>query len=142
MRALITGITGFAGSHLAEFLLAEHPAGLTAEQLAVALYGDRAKPVSARAEVSRLRTFLGTRIGTEPYRLEPPVESDIGALRRLLRQGRPDPLPEAAQRQPPELDADDKLDQEHTGEVERIGSAERRYEPGSGLQGREAGPAG
>jgi len=25
MRALITGITGFAGSHLAEFLLAEHP---------------------------------------------------------------------------------------------------------------------
>ncbi|MFP5289025.1 MAG: GDP-mannose 4,6-dehydratase, partial [Thermoanaerobaculia bacterium] len=25
MRALITGITGFAGSHLAEYLLAEHP---------------------------------------------------------------------------------------------------------------------
>ena len=25
MRALITGITGFAGSHLADFLLAEHP---------------------------------------------------------------------------------------------------------------------
>ncbi|HYH46854.1 MAG TPA: GDP-mannose 4,6-dehydratase, partial [Thermoanaerobaculia bacterium] len=25
MKVLITGITGFAGSHLAEFLLAEHP---------------------------------------------------------------------------------------------------------------------
>ena len=25
MRALITGITGFAGSHLADYLLAEHP---------------------------------------------------------------------------------------------------------------------
>jgi GDP-4-dehydro-6-deoxy-D-mannose reductase len=25
MRALITGITGFAGSHLAESILAEHP---------------------------------------------------------------------------------------------------------------------
>src|SRR5919106_1212041 len=25
MRALITGMTGFAGSHLAEYLLAEHP---------------------------------------------------------------------------------------------------------------------
>ena len=25
MKALITGITGFAGSHLAEYLLAEHP---------------------------------------------------------------------------------------------------------------------
>jgi hypothetical protein len=69
-------------------LLAEHADGMTAEELAVALYGDRAKPVSARAEVSRLRTFLGTRIGAEPYRLDPPVDSDIGALRRLLRQGR------------------------------------------------------
>ena len=25
MRVLVTGITGFAGSHLAEYLLAEHP---------------------------------------------------------------------------------------------------------------------
>ena len=25
MRVLITGVTGFAGSHLAEFILAEHP---------------------------------------------------------------------------------------------------------------------
>ena len=25
MRVLITGITGFAGSHLADYLLAEHP---------------------------------------------------------------------------------------------------------------------
>ena len=25
MRVLITGITGFAGSHLAEYILAEHP---------------------------------------------------------------------------------------------------------------------
>src|SRR5579862_971895 len=50
-------------------LLAEHGAGLSAEELAVMLYGDRGKPVSARAEVSRLRTLLGERIRTEPYRL-------------------------------------------------------------------------
>ena len=69
-------------------LLAEHAAGLSADELAVALYGDRANPVSARALVSRLRARLGERIMTEPYRLVPPVESDISVLRRLLRQGR------------------------------------------------------
>jgi hypothetical protein len=68
-------------------LLSEHADGLTAEELAVGLYGDRAKPVSARAVVSRLRTLVGARIEAEPYRLQPPVESDIAVLRRFLRQG-------------------------------------------------------
>jgi hypothetical protein len=69
-------------------LLAEHPDGLTAEELAVALYGDRAKPVTARAEISRLRGIVGVRLEAEPYRLVGPVASDVGSLRRLLRQGR------------------------------------------------------
>lgn len=69
-------------------LLAERPDGLSAEQLAIALFGDAGKPVTVRAELSRLRPILGERLQTDPYRLEPPVESDLAALRRLLRQGR------------------------------------------------------
>ena len=69
-------------------LLADSVDGLTAEQLAIALRGDEGKPVSARAEVSRMRALLGRRIGAEPYRLEGPSESDIDTVRRLLRQGR------------------------------------------------------
>ena len=69
-------------------LLAEHPDGLTAEELAVALWGDFGKPASARAEVSRMRTLTGLRVDAEPYRLDVFVESDIASLRRLLRQGR------------------------------------------------------
>ena len=69
-------------------LLAESRDGLTAEQLAIALHGDAGKPVSARSQVSRLRALLGPRIGTDPYRIEVPVESDIDVVRRLLRQGR------------------------------------------------------
>lgn len=70
-------------------LLTEHPDGLTAEQLAVALYGDFAKPVTARAEISRLRKILGSpnAIGGEPYRLLVPVDSDVAAMRRLLFDG-------------------------------------------------------
>jgi hypothetical protein len=70
-------------------LLAERRDGLTAAQLAIALHGDAGKPVSARAEVSRMRALLGPRIGTDPYRIEVPFESDIDVVRRLLRQGRP-----------------------------------------------------
>jgi hypothetical protein len=71
-------------------LLTEHPEGLTAEQLAVALYGDLAKPVTARAEISRLRKVLGSpsAVGGEPYRLLEPFESDVAAVRRLLLSGR------------------------------------------------------
>jgi hypothetical protein len=69
-------------------LLAAHPAGMTGEQLALALYGERGKPQTARAEVSRLRRLLGSSIQTDPYRLHADVRSDIAELERLLRDGR------------------------------------------------------
>jgi transcriptional regulator of acetoin/glycerol metabolism len=51
-------------------LLATHPAGMTGEALAIALYGDAGKPATARAEVSRLKRLLGECVKTDPYRLE------------------------------------------------------------------------
>lgn len=68
-------------------LLAAHPDGLTGEQLAIALYGDEGKPVTARAELSRLRRLLGRAIRTDPYRLEAELRCDIEAVRRLLSDG-------------------------------------------------------
>lgn len=68
-------------------LLAAHPAGLTAEQLALALYGEQGKPQTARAEVSRLRRLLRSRIETDPYRLAVPARSDVADVQRLLRDG-------------------------------------------------------
>jgi hypothetical protein len=69
-------------------MLAAHPAGLTAEQLAIALYGDAGKPVTVRAELSRLRRLLPDHIAAEPYRLAATVECDFGTVKRLLRSGR------------------------------------------------------
>ena len=69
-------------------LLAEQPAGLTAEQLALRLHGDEGKPVTARAEISRMRRILPGCVEAEPYRLAADVESDAGALRARLRDGR------------------------------------------------------
>jgi GAF domain len=71
-------------------LLASHPAGMTGEQLALALYGDAGKPATARAEVSRLKRLLGECVQTDPYRLEATVKSDIAGVTRLLRDGRVD----------------------------------------------------
>ncbi len=68
-------------------LLAEEPAGMTAEQLALRLHGDDGKPVTARAEVSRLRRILPGCLEADPYRLAADVRSDVDALRRRLRDG-------------------------------------------------------
>lgn len=50
--------------------------------------GDCGKPVTARAEVSRLRRLLPDSIVTEPYRLDVGVRSDLDTVRELLRVGR------------------------------------------------------
>jgi hypothetical protein len=71
-------------------LLAAHPDGMTGEQLALALYGERGKPQTTRAEVSRLRRLLGACIQTDPYRLQAVARSDIADVERLLRDGRVD----------------------------------------------------
>lgn len=70
-------------------LLALHPKGMTAEQLALVLYGECGNPVTARAEIHRLRTQLGaSAIGTKPYRLDAEVDADFVNVRRPLRERR------------------------------------------------------
>jgi hypothetical protein len=77
------------GLRQAELLavLALCPEGLTAEQLALSLYGDRGKPVTIRAEVSRLRRVLGQALQSRPYRLAAPVHSDFEDVARMLDAG-------------------------------------------------------
>ena len=60
---------------------------MTAEQLALELYGEFGNPVSVRAEIHRLRTQLGTSvIVTKPYRLGAEVDADFLNLRGPLRE--------------------------------------------------------
>ncbi|MFJ9413131.1 GAF domain-containing protein [Streptomyces sp. NPDC101227] len=69
-------------------LLTEHPAGLTGEQLSVLLYGEREmRPVTLRAELSRLRQLVGPLLASRPYRLTRPVESDLAAAEAELAAG-------------------------------------------------------
>jgi len=72
-------------------VLAMHPDGLTAEQLALSLYGERGKTVTVRAQVHRLRAHLGERLlDTQPYRLRAPVDADWSKVQRFISNGRPD----------------------------------------------------
>ncbi|MEV4432319.1 GAF domain-containing protein [Streptomyces sp. NPDC049555] len=50
------------------YLLARHPAGRTAAELAADLFGDASRTVTVRAELSRLRRTLGGVLGHRPYR--------------------------------------------------------------------------
>lgn len=69
-------------------LLAEHPEGLTGDQLGLELYGDELNPVTLRAEMSRLRLVLGAGLlASRPYRLLMPVDADFQAVSRLLGAG-------------------------------------------------------
>jgi hypothetical protein len=70
-------------------LLALHPEGLTAEQLALELFGEQGKPVSVRAELTRLRRLLGPALDTQPYRFAAPLEADLLEVRDALNVGRP-----------------------------------------------------
>jgi hypothetical protein len=68
--------------------LAMHPRGLTAEQLALELYGDAGNPVTVRAEIHRLRLQLGDGVvRTRPYRLAADVHADFLDVRSALRRG-------------------------------------------------------
>ena len=71
-------------------VLAMHPEGLTAEQLALALYGERGNPVTIRGQVHRVRARLGEgALRTQPYRLVAPVDGDWLEVQRLISAGRP-----------------------------------------------------
>nr|WP_269211981.1 GAF domain-containing protein [Zhihengliuella flava] len=66
-------------------------AGLSAEALALALWGEFARPVTLRAEISRLRhTLAGTAaaLASRPYRLDPAPASDARRVLELVGRGR------------------------------------------------------
>jgi hypothetical protein len=69
-------------------LLALAPEGMGAERLALELYGDFGKPVTARAELSRLRRALPGTIAANPYRLAVELHDDRGEVEALLGAGR------------------------------------------------------
>ncbi len=67
------------GLRHAEILLAlaRAPLGLTAAELAGALFDDPARTVTVRAEVSRLRRAIGPLLATRPYRLADGVSVEV-----------------------------------------------------------------
>jgi GAF domain-containing protein len=70
--------------------LALHPDGLTAEQLALLLYGEEGNPTTVRGEILRLRGLIGADVlCTRPYRLAATVDTDFQATRRAIRAHRP-----------------------------------------------------
>ncbi|GAA4265006.1 GAF domain-containing protein [Frondihabitans peucedani] len=73
-------------------LLAAHPLGLSAEELASLVYGDPAAVLTLRAEMVRLRhalEVLDPRLAplSRPYRLLAPLDSDIARVVALLDRG-------------------------------------------------------
>ncbi|MFI5975291.1 GAF domain-containing protein [Streptomyces sp. NPDC051452] len=56
------------------FLLAEHPSGRGAASLARDLFGDPSRTVTVRAEISRVRRYLGELLSHRPYRLSGDAE--------------------------------------------------------------------
>ena len=58
-------------------MLATHPEGRSAPELAADLYGDRSRVVTVRAEVSRLRRQLVGLIAAQPYRFADGVVVDV-----------------------------------------------------------------
>lgn len=72
-------------------LLALHPAGLSAEQLALQLYGEAGNSTTVRAQMYRLRTLVGADVvQTRPYRLRAVLDADFLEVDRALRAGDPD----------------------------------------------------
>ncbi|MDO9354299.1 MAG: GAF domain-containing protein [Solirubrobacteraceae bacterium] len=58
--------------------------GLSAEQLAIEIYGERGRPGSIRSELHRLRAQLGPLLGERPYRLTERIACDVGEIERLV----------------------------------------------------------
>ena len=69
-------------------ILALHPDGLSLGELHARLYGDeRVSTSTLKSEVSQLRSALGGRLASRPYRLDLPVTSDVDAVRGAVRRG-------------------------------------------------------
>lgn len=68
-------------------LLWLHGEGLTAEQLALEVYGERGRPGTVRTEMHRLRAQLGQLVGERPYRLLGPMGVDLSDVEERVRRG-------------------------------------------------------
>ena len=69
-------------------LLGRHPAGLSADELAVLLSEQVLSDVTVRAEISRLRRIVGPLLTeSRPYRLTSPLRTDADLVRELLAAG-------------------------------------------------------
>ena len=69
-------------------LLAEHPAGLSADELTCLLSADDLSDVTVRAEISRLRRQVGPLMAeSRPYRFTQIVHTDLEAVRGALAIG-------------------------------------------------------
>lgn len=69
-------------------LLAEHPQGLSAEELAVLLSEEDLSVVTVRAEISRLRRIAGPLLAqARPYRLAVRLHTDLDGVRAALQLG-------------------------------------------------------
>ncbi|PZH14252.1 diguanylate cyclase [Streptomyces sp. NTH33] len=73
------------------YLLAGHRAGRSAAELAGDLYGDPARTVTVRAEMSRIRRYLGASLEHRPYRFREDAEVEV-----LLPDDPADLLPHSA----------------------------------------------
>ncbi|QGQ20627.1 GAF domain-containing protein [Cellulomonas sp. JZ18] len=69
-------------------LLAEHPGGLTGDELTVLLSEAELSEVTVRAEISRLRRLVGPLLSeSRPYRLTSPLQTDVDHVRDALAVG-------------------------------------------------------
>jgi hypothetical protein len=69
-------------------LLLQHSEGLSGDHLAMLLDERELDAVTIRAELSRLRRIVGAdMIGSRPYRLLRPMDSDMGEVFTALRRG-------------------------------------------------------
>ncbi len=74
------------------YLLATHPAGMSAETLGEAVYNEGYSAVTLRAEMARLKRELAKLPGfpqllSRPYRLSQPVETDATHVASLVNRG-------------------------------------------------------
>ncbi|MET7291113.1 GAF domain-containing protein [Streptomyces griseoloalbus] len=85
-RSWSVQVSGGAGSWTRElsprhaellYLLAVHRAGRSAAALAQDVFGDPARTVTVRAEMSRVRRYLGTLLDHRPYRFTESAEVEI-----------------------------------------------------------------
>lgn len=63
------------------------PEGVSAEQLALEVYGEYGRPGTVRTEMHRLRVQLSGLVGERPYRLLRPLECDAAQIEARIREG-------------------------------------------------------